>query len=553
VDTRHEVFGEFDYIVIGAGTACCVIANRLSADENNRVLLLEAGGQDDYIWIHIPVGYLYTMGDPRTDWCFTTEPETYVGNKRINYPRGRVLGGSSSINGMIYMRGQSVNYDGWRQAGNIGWGWEDVLPYFIKSEDHFAGPDEFHGADGELRVEEQRLHWDLLEAYRDAAEQCGIPKIDDFNRGDNSGSSYFQVTQKHGRRWSAASAFLHPALRRPNLKLQMHALVRRIVIENGRAIGVQFQTNGRKFNAWARGEVVLSSGTVGSPAILERSGIGNGDRLSALGVKTVRHLPGVGENLQDHLQIRSAYRVVGVDTLNTRADWLWGKAMIGLEYMLSRSGPMAMAPSHLGIFVKSDARFATPKLEYHVQPLSLAAFGGDLDPFPAFTASVANIRPDSRGTVHLRSSDPAEAPAIHPNFLSTESDWIVAVESVRLTRRIIEQPAMARFCPSEFRPGPSIQTDADIVRAVGDISTTIFHPVGTAAMGQGPEAVVDHELRIRGVDRLRVADASIMPTITSGNTNAPTIMIGEKAAAMIIETAAKSTAPIASTQSLTAA
>ncbi|SDR58639.1 Choline dehydrogenase [Rhizobiales bacterium GAS113] len=553
MDTRDEVFGEFDYIVIGAGSAGCVIANRLSADENNRVLLLEAGGQDDYIWIHIPVGYLYTMGDPRTDWCFTTEPETYVGNKRINYPRGRVLGGSSSINGMIYMRGQSVNYDGWRQAGNIGWGWEDVLPYFIKSEDHFAGPDEFHGADGELRVEEQRLHWDLLEAYRDAAEQCGIPKIDDFNRGDNSGSSYFQVTQKHGWRWSAASAFLHPALRPPNLKLQMHALVRRIVIENGRAIGVQFQTNGRKFIAWARGEVVLSSGTVGSPAILERSGIGNGDRLSAVGVKTVRHLPGVGENLQDHLQIRCAYKVVGADTLNTRADSLWGKAMIGLEYMLSRSGPMAMAPSQLGIFVKSDARFATPNLEYQVQPLSLAAFGGDLDPFPAFTASVANIRPDSRGTIHLRSSDPAEAPAIHPNFLSTESDRIVAVESVRLTRRIIEQPAMARFCPSEFRPGPSIQTDADIVRAVGDISTTIFHPVGTAAMGQGPEAVVDHELRVRGVDRLRVADASIMPTITSGNTNAPTIMIGEKAAAMIIEGAAKSTAPIASTQSLTAA
>jgi choline dehydrogenase len=553
MDTRDEVFGEFDYIVIGAGSAGCVIANRLSADENNRVLLLEAGGQDDYIWIHIPVGYLYTMGDPRTDWCFTTEPETYVGNKRINYPRGRVLGGSSSINGMIYMRGQSANYDGWRQAGNIGWSWEDVLPYFIKSEDHFAGPDEFHGAHGELRVEEQRLHWDLLEAYRDAAEQCGIPKIDDFNRGDNTGSSYFQVTQKHGWRWSAASAFLHPALRRPNLKLQIHALVRRIVIDNGCAVGVQFETNGRKIVAWARGEVVLSSGTVGSPAILERSGIGNGDRLSAVGVKTVRHLPGVGENLQDHLQIRCAYKVVGADTLNTRVDSLWGKAMIGLEYMLSRSGPMAMAPSQLGIFVKSDARFATPNLEYHVQPLSLAAFGGDLDPFPAFTASVANIRPDSRGTVHLRSSDPAEAPAIHPNFLSTESDRIVAVESVRLTRRIIEQPAMARFSASEFRPGPSIQTDADIVRAVGDISTTIFHPVGTAAMGQGPKAVVDHQLRVHGVDRLRVADASIMPTITSGNTNAPTIMIGEKAAAMIIEAAAKSTAPIASTQSLTAA
>lgn len=552
MQTTDEVFGEFDYIVIGAGSAGCVLANRLSADARNKVLLLEAGGQDDYIWIHIPVGYLYTMGNPRTDWCFQTELEAHLGNRRLNYPRGKVLGGSSSLNGMIYMRGQSANYHSWRQAGNVGWGWEDVLPHFMRVEDHFGGVSEFHGAGGELRVEKQRLHWDLLDAFRDAAEQCGIAKIDDFNRGDNTGSSYFQVTQKHGWRWSAADAFLRPVLHRPNLRLQTLALVHRVVIENGRAVGVQFEVEGTKYIARARGEVVLSGGSIGSPAVLERSGIGNGDLLKTLGIETVHHLPGVGENFQDHLQIRCAYRVEGADTLNTRVHSMWGKAVIGLEYAVSQSGPMSMAPSQLGIFTKSNSRFATSNLEYHIQPLSLAAFEGDLDPFPAFTASVTNIHPDSRGTVHILSKNPADAPAIHPNYLSTESDRIVAVESVRLTRRIVEQPAMAHFAPSEIRPGPLAQTDEDIVRTAGDISTSIFHSVGTAAMGIGTEAVVDPELRVHGVGHLRVADASIMPTITGGNTNAPSIMIGEKAATMILK-AAQPTAQVSLTHKVAAA
>jgi choline dehydrogenase len=441
-----------------------------------------------------------------------------------------VLGGCSSINGMIYMRGQSADYDGWRQAGNPGWGWDEVLPYFKRAEDHYEGPSEFHGAGGEIRVEKQRLRWDILEAFQQAAEEWGLPRIADFNRGDNEGSSFFQVTQRSGWRWSASDAFLKPVRARANLKVVTGALVDRVVIEQGRAVGVAYRLGETRHEARARGEVLLAAGAIGSPAILERSGIGDAARLAGLGIDPVRDLPQVGGNLQDHLQLRCAYRVSGVATLNQRAATLIGKGLIGLEYLARRSGPMAMAPSQLGMFVKSDDRYATANLEYHVQPLSLEAFGGGLDPFPAFTASVCNLRPESRGRTAITSADPAAAPSIRPNYLSTEEDRRVAAQAIRVTREIAAQPAMARYHPEEVRPGPDHQSEEDLRGAAGAIGTTIFHPVGTAAMG----SVVDAELRVRGVERLRVIDASVMPAITSGNTNAPTMMIAEKGAEMVL-------------------
>lgn len=522
--------GEFDYIIVGGGSAGCVLANRLSADPNNRVLLLEAGGKDDYIWIRVPVGYLYCIGNPRTDWCMSTEAEEGLGGRALKYPRGRVLGGCSSINGMIYMRGQAADYDGWRQAGNTGWGWDDVLPYFTRAEDHYDGKSAFHGGGGEIRVEKQRLRWDILEAFRDACGEYGIPHSTDFNTGDNEGAGFFQVTQRGGWRWSAADAFLKPVRTRRNLKVETGAVVDKVIVEAGRAVGVAYAVGGQSRVARAAGEVVLAAGAIGSPAILERSGVGEAARLADLGIVPLVDRPAVGANLQDHLQLRCAYRVSGVSTLNQRAANLFGKALIGLEYVLKRSGPMAMAPSQLGVFTRSHPRYATANLEYHVQPLSLAAFGGELDPFPAFTASVSNLRPESRGTTRITSADATAAPSIRPNYLSAEEDRRVAAEAIRITRGIVAQPSLSRYRPEEVRPGMTFESEEDLQRAAGEIGTTIFHPVGTAAMG----SVVDAQLRVIGMGGLRVIDASVMPAITSGNTNAPTMMIAEKGAEMML-------------------
>jgi choline dehydrogenase len=527
--------GDFDYVIVGAGSAGCLLANRLSADSDQRVLLLEAGGKDSYFWIHVPIGYLYTQNNPRTDWCFQTEPEAGLNGRALAYPRGRVLGGCSSINGMIYMRGQARDYDLWRQLGNAGWGWEDVLPCFTRAEDFYRGADALHGAGGEWRVEASRLSWEILDAFRDAAAEVGIPKVDDFNRGDNEGCGYFHVNQKRGVRWNTAKAFLRPVMKRPNLTVLTHAQALSVRFDGRRAIGIELRDRAGAANVTARREVILASGAIGSPQLLQLSGIGPGALLQECGVAPVHELKGVGENLQDHLQIRLAFKVTGTRTMNERANSLVGRIGMGLEYLLFRRGPLTMAPSQLGAFAKSDAARETPDLEYHVQPLSLEKFGDPLHPFPAFTASVCNLRPESRGSVRIRSPDPFTAPAIQPNYLSTARDRKVAAEAIRLTRRICAAPAMSRFAPEEFKPGPQFASDDELASAAGDIGTTIFHPVGTAKMGRDDGAVVDERLRVHGIAGLRVVDASVMPIITSGNTNAPTMMIAEKAADMIRE------------------
>jgi choline dehydrogenase-like flavoprotein len=501
--------------------------------------VLEAGGRDNWIWFHIPVGYLFAIGNPRADWMFQTEPEEGLGSRSLAYPRGKVIGGSSAINAMIYMRGQAADYDGWRQLGLKGWGWDDVLPIFLEQEDHVSPPNDMHRAGGRWRVDHPRMRWRVLEAFAEAAEQSGIPRVDDFNTGDNFGTGYFQVNQKQGRRWSAAHAFLAPALRRPNVALETGAHVVSLIIEDQRCVGVRYLRDGALLEARARGEVVLAAGAVATPKILELSGIGDDARLKALGLNVARHAPGVGENLQDHLQLRPIYKVSGVPTMNAMYASLWRRPLMALEYALLRRGPMSMAPSQLGAFAYSSSEHATPNLQFHVQPLSLDKFGEALHPFPAITLSVCNLRPTSRGAVHARAPDPAAPPLIQPRYLSTAEDERVAVDALRLVRRIVEQPGLARYSPQEFRPGASLQSDEDLLAGARAIGTTIFHPVGTAKMGVASDssAVVDERLRVFGVERLRIADASVMPRITSGNTNSPTMMIAGKAAAMMLEDA----------------
>ncbi|WP_034303319.1 GMC family oxidoreductase [Herbaspirillum sp. RV1423] len=535
-----ESAGKYDYIIVGGGTAGCVLANRLSRDRDVKVLLIEAGAKDDYIWIHIPVGYLYCINNPRTDWLYRTEADVGLNGRSLIYPRGKVLGGCSSINGMIYMRGQERDYNEWAQlTGDDSWRWDQVLPLFKKSEDHYKGGDQFHGVGGEWRVEKQRLSWEILDAFRDAAAEVGIPKIDDFNRGDNEGSSYFDVNQKRGIRWNASKAFLKPAMKTGNLDIMTGSHVKRLRIaqtENGPVCtGVEFSGGGKEWYAESACETILAAGAVGSPHILQLSGIGSAALLQRHQIPVVKELPGVGENLQDHLQIRMAFKVKGVKTLNMMANNWYGKMMIGVQYAMFQNGPMSMAPSQLGVFAKSDPSQASANLEYHVQPLSLEKFGDPLHPFPAFTASVCNLRPTSRGHIRLGSGDGALAPKITLNYLSTEQDRKVAADSLKLTRKIAAAPALRKYQPDECKPGVEYQTEEELYKAAGEIGTTIFHPVGTCKMGRDDDAqaVVDSQLRVRGVAGLRVVDASVMPTITSGNTNSPTLMIAEKAAELI--------------------
>lgn len=534
----NRLDGDYDYIVVGAGSAGCVVANRLSAEPGTRVLVLEAGPKDNWIWFHIPVGYLFAIGNPRADWMFETEPELGLNGRSLKYPRGKVIGGSSAINAMISMRGQAADYDHWRALGLTGWGWDDVAPAFRRLDDHFLGDTEHHRKGGEWRVEEPRIRWPVLDAVAKAATEMGVPATPDFNTGDNTGVGYFHVNQKRGTRWSSARAFLKPVLKRPNLRLETGVQVERVLVDGDRATGVRYRRNGHPVEVRCKGEVILCAGSVGSTQILHLSGIGPSQWLRDLGIPTVLDRQGVGRNLQDHLQQRAIYKVHGIRTLNETYHSLLRRGWMGLEYALFQRGPLTMAPSQLGIFTKSSPEHDRANIQFHIQPLSLDKFGEPLHRFPAVTVAACNLRPTSRGTIRLRSADPSAKPLIAPNYLTTDDDRRVAADAIRVTRRLMKQAALGRYRPEEHLPGPGVDDgDASLARAAGDIGTTIFHPVGTAKMGlpSDPMAVVDARLRVIGLTGLRVIDASVMPTITSGNTNTPTIMIADRGARMIAE------------------
>ena len=554
---------EYDYIIVGAGSAGCLLANRLSANPDHRVLLIEAGGKDNWFWIKVPVGYLYTIANPRTDWCFTTEPDPGLADRSIIYARGRVIGGCSSINAMIHMRGQASDYELWAQAtGDDRWLWDgpdgQTLDIYKELENYFGGADDWHGADGEIRVERPRVRWKILDAWQAAAAESGIEPKEEFNRGDNSGSAYFHVNQRRGRRWSMADAFLHPISRRPNLTVYTHTQALRLLMDDQvqehqrrgawttaqhRVTGLRLLKDGQTVDVRARREVILSAGAIGSPHLMQVSGLGPAGLLAQHQVPVAVDLPGVGENLQDHLQIRSVYRVKGARTVNTLYRNLITRAGMGLQYLLLRSGPLTMPPSTLGAFAKSDPSLASPDMEWHVQPLSLPKFGEALHPFAAITPSVCNLRPTSRGHVRMATADPLTSPKILCNYLSTDADREVAVRGLRMTRQIMAAPALARYQPEEMLPGPQLVSDDDLQTAARELGTTIFHPVGTCAMGafdtrglpRSPATVLDTDCRVFQVAGLRVVDASAMPTITSGNTNAPVMLIAERAARAILQ------------------
>ena len=528
---------EFDYIIIGAGSAGCVLANRLSSIDSNKILIVEAGGKDNHPWIHIPVGYYKTMHNPKTDWCFKTEPDETMNNRSINYPRGKTLGGSSSINGLLYIRGQEQDYDNWRQLGNVGWGWNDVLPYFLKSENQERGQSEFHGIGGPIAVEDQRIRLDILDVFMNAAEEIGIPKVNDFNKGDNFGCGYFQVTERKGLRCSAAVGYLNPIKKRSNLKILTNSHVKNINFSGGKAVGISYWKNNQLIKVKAKKEVILSAGSIGSPHILQVSGVGNPDRIKKFGIHVIQNAPGVGKNLQDHIMMRPVYKVKNIKTLNKKINSLFGKILIGMEYIFFRKGPMTMGASQLCGFAKSDPSRETPNLQFHVQPISTDKLGGaNLHDFNAFTPTVANIRPTSRGEINIASSDTRDDPKIKMNYLSTPEDRKVTADGLKLIRKIVlETNTFAKYKPEEFRPGINIQDDEDLIKASSKYAQTIFHPVGTCKMGKDENSVVNERLVAYGLENLRIVDASIMPNITSGNTNAPTIMIAEKASDMIIE------------------